>query len=85
MSRDLLSFGRHGAVGEPDRALVITVDNGRRLGVPKIGQYLLLIQSDAGGGEDTGNFGLGNEGDNHGNARGMGGDGVVDGGLGWGQ
>jgi hypothetical protein len=50
--------------------------------MPDIGQYLPHIQSDAGRGEDAGKFGLGDEGDNHGGARGMGGDGVVDRSLG---
>jgi hypothetical protein len=76
MSRDLLSLGVMVRLASPIAHSLsqITVDNGRRLGVPKIkiSQYLPLIQSDAGGGEDTGNFGLGSEGDNHGDARGMG-------------
>jgi hypothetical protein len=52
---------RHGVVGEPDRALVIAVDNGGRLGVAEIGQYLALIQGNAGGGKDTSDFGLGDK------------------------
>ncbi len=35
---------RHVAVGKPDHALVIAVDNSGRLGVAEIGQYLALIQ-----------------------------------------
>ncbi len=35
----LAQLGRHGAVGQPNRAFVITIDNGGRLGVAEIGQY----------------------------------------------
>ncbi len=82
----LAELGCHRPIDEPNRALVIAVDNSGRLGVPEIGEYLSLIQGDAGSGEDTGDFGLGHEGDDHRYACGMGGDGVVDGGFGvWGE
>jgi len=61
----LAELGRHCPIGEPNRALVIAVDNGGRLGVPEIGKYLPLIQGDAGSGEDASDFGLGHEGDDH--------------------
>ncbi len=64
----LAELGRHGPIGEPNRALVIAVDNGGRLRVPEIGQNLPLIKGDAGSGEDAGDFGLRNEGDDHGDA-----------------
>ncbi len=56
-------FWRHGAVDKPNRALVIAVGNSGRLGVSEIGEYLPLVEDDAGSGEDTGDFGLGHEGD----------------------
>jgi hypothetical protein len=68
MSRDLLNFG--------------VIDDGGRLGVPEIGQDLSLVEGDAGGGKDAGNFGFDGKGYNHRDAGGVGGDGVVDGGLG---
>ncbi len=65
----LAELWRHGAVGEPDRALVVAIiDDSGRLGVPKVGQDLSLVESDASGGEDAGDLGLGDERDDHGNA-----------------
>ncbi len=75
-------FRRHGAVGEPNRALIVTVYHRGRLGVPEVRQDLSLVEGDAGSGEDTGDLGLAHEGDDHRDTCGMGGDGVVDGGFG---
>jgi hypothetical protein len=69
MYRDLFAeLWRHGAVGEPDRALVVAIDDSGRLGVPEVGQDLSLVEGDAGGGEDAGDLGLGDERDGHGDA-----------------
>ena len=57
----LAQLERHGAVGQPNRALVITIDNGGRLGVAEVGEYLPLIQGDAGCGKDASDFGLGDK------------------------
>ncbi len=73
---------RHGAVGEPDRALIVAIYHSGRLGVPEVCQDLSLVEGDAGSGEDTGDFGLGHKGDDHMDACGMRGDELVDGGFG---
>ena len=61
-------FWRHGAVGEPDRALVVAIDDSGRLGVPEVGQDLSLVEGDTSGDEDAGDLGLGDERDDHGDA-----------------
>jgi hypothetical protein len=65
----LAELWRHGAVGEPDRALVVAIDDSGRLGVPEVDLDLSLVEGDASGGEDAGDLGLGDERDDHGDGR----------------
>ncbi len=46
-------------------SFVVTIDDGGRLGVPEIGQDVSLVEGDAGGGKDAGDFGLDDKGYNH--------------------
>jgi hypothetical protein len=71
-------LGLDGVVGEPDRHLIIAMDDGGGLRVPKVMLDLAFGDSNLGGGERAGVLGLLNRGTDDGDAVEVGGDGCVD-------
>ena len=71
-------LGLDGLVGEPDRHLVVAMDDGGGLRVTKVMQDLAFRNSNFGGGESAGVLGLLHRGTDDGDAVGVGRDGCVD-------